>query len=78
MGSGVRRALAFFGVQVASWWELLKSLFIKEGHLELLGYAVVRLPFWEVDRRMGSDDSKEYLRGILHISDYFMMILDCK
>ena len=56
MGSGVRRALAFFGVQVASWWELL----IKGGHLELLGYAVVRLPFWEVDRRMGSDDSKEY------------------
>jgi hypothetical protein len=41
-------------VQVASWWELL----IKD--LELLGYAVVRLPFWEVDRRMGSDDSNEY------------------
>ena len=71
MGSGVRRALAFFGVQVASWWELL----IKD--LELLGYAVVRLPFWEVDQRKGSDERKESLRGILHISDYVMILKDC-
>jgi len=73
VGSGVRRALAFFHLQVASWWELL----IKVWHLEQLGNAVVSLPFSEVDRRMGSDDKNEYLRGKLHISDYFMIRKDC-
>jgi hypothetical protein len=44
---------------------------MKRRHLELLGYTVVRLPFWEWDQLTGSDElseRKEYLRGKLHIS----------
>jgi hypothetical protein len=41
---------------------------MKRRHLELLGYTVVSLPFWEWDRLTGSDERKEYLRGKLHIS----------
>jgi hypothetical protein len=40
---------------------------MKRRHLELLGYTVVSLPFWEWDQLTGSDE-KEYLRGKLHIS----------
>ncbi len=47
------------------------------GNDELLGYAIVSLPFWEVYQRKGSDDRKESLRGILHISDYVMILEDC-
>ena len=41
---------------------------MKRRHLELLGYTVVSLPFWEWDQLTGSDARKEYLRGKLHIS----------
>ena len=41
---------------------------MKRRHLELLGYTVVSLPFWEWDELTGSDERKEYLRGKLHIS----------
>jgi hypothetical protein len=41
---------------------------MKRRHLELLGYTVVSLPFWEWDRLTGSDERKEYLRGQLYIS----------
>jgi hypothetical protein len=41
---------------------------MKWRHLELLGYTVVSLPFWEWDQLTGSDERKEYLRGKLHIS----------
>jgi hypothetical protein len=41
---------------------------MKRRHLELLGYTVVSLPFWECDQLMGSDEREEYLRGKLHIS----------
>jgi hypothetical protein len=41
---------------------------MKRRHLELLGYTVVSLPFWEWDQLTGSDERKEYLRGKLHIS----------
>ena len=41
---------------------------MKRRHLELLGYIVVSLPFWEWDQLTGSDERKEYLRGKLHIS----------
>jgi len=37
-------------------------------HLELLGYIVVSLPFWEWDQLTGSDGRKEHLSGKLHIS----------
>jgi hypothetical protein len=40
---------------------------MKRRHLELLGYTVVSLPFWEWDKLTGSDERKEYLRGKLHI-----------
>jgi hypothetical protein len=40
---------------------------MKRRHLELLGYTVVSLPFWEWDQLTGSDERKEYLRGKLHI-----------
>ena len=41
---------------------------MKRRHLELLGYTVVSLPFWEWDQLTGSDERKEYLMGKLHIS----------
>ncbi len=41
---------------------------MKRRHLELLGYTVVSLPFWEWDQLTGSDERKEYLRGKLHIA----------
>jgi hypothetical protein len=41
---------------------------MKRRHLELLGYTVVSLPFWEWDQLTGSDERREYLRGKLHIS----------
>jgi hypothetical protein len=43
---------------------------MKRRHLELLGYTVVSLPFWEWDQLTltGSDERKKYLRGNLHIS----------
>jgi hypothetical protein len=41
---------------------------MKRRHLELLGYTVVSLPFWEWEELTGSDERKEYLRGKLHIS----------
>ena len=41
---------------------------MKRRHLELLGYTVISLPFWEWDQLAGSDERKEYLRGKLHIS----------
>jgi hypothetical protein len=41
---------------------------MKRRHLELLGYSVVSLPFWEWAHLSGSDERKEYLRGKLHIS----------
>jgi hypothetical protein len=41
---------------------------IKWRHLELLGYTVVSLHFWEWDLLTGSDERKEYLREKLHIS----------
>ena len=41
---------------------------MKWRHLELLGYTVVSLPFWEWDQLTGSDERTEYLRGKLHIS----------
>jgi hypothetical protein len=41
---------------------------MKRRHLELLGYTVVSLPFWEWDQLTGSKERKEYLRGKLHIS----------
>ena len=41
---------------------------MKRRHLELLGYAVVSLPFWEWDGLTESDARKEYLRSKLQIS----------
>jgi hypothetical protein len=41
---------------------------MKRRHLELLGYTVVSLPFWEWDGLTGSDERREYLRGKLHSS----------
>ena len=41
---------------------------MKRRHLELLGYSVVSLPFWEWDQLTGSDEREEYLRGKLHIA----------
>ena len=41
---------------------------MKRRHLELLGYTVVSLPFWEWDQLTRSDERTEYLRGKLHIS----------
>jgi hypothetical protein len=41
---------------------------MKRRHLELLGYTVVSLPFWEWNQLTESDERKEYLRGKLHIS----------
>ncbi len=41
---------------------------MKRQHLELLGYTVVRLPFWAWDRLTEGDERKEYLRGKLHAS----------
>jgi hypothetical protein len=41
---------------------------MKRRHLELLGYTVVSLPFWEWNELTGSDERQEYLRGKLHIS----------
>jgi hypothetical protein len=41
---------------------------MKRRHLELLGYTVVSLPFWEWGQLKTSDERKEYLRGKLHIS----------
>jgi hypothetical protein len=41
---------------------------MKRRHLELLGYTVVSLPFWEWNRLTESDERKEYLRDKLHIS----------
>jgi hypothetical protein len=40
---------------------------IKRRHLELLGYRLVSVPFWEWDRLTGSDERKKYLRGKMHI-----------
>jgi hypothetical protein len=42
---------------------------MKRRHLELLGYTVVSLPFWEWGQLAGSDERKEYLRGKLHIQE---------
>jgi hypothetical protein len=41
---------------------------MKRRHLELLGYNVVSLPFWEWGQMTGCNERKEYLRGKLHIS----------
>jgi hypothetical protein len=41
---------------------------MKRRHLELLDCTVVILPFWECNELTGSDERKEYLRGILHIT----------
>ena len=41
---------------------------MKRRHLELLGYTVVSLPFWEFNQLAESDKRKEYLRGKLQIS----------
>jgi hypothetical protein len=41
---------------------------MKRRHLELLGYTVVSLPFWEWNQLTRSDERKEYLRGKLHMS----------
>ena len=41
---------------------------MKRRHLELLGYTVVSVPFWEWGQLTGSDKRKEYLMGKLHIS----------
>jgi hypothetical protein len=41
---------------------------MKRRHLELLGYTVISLPFWEWDQLTGSDERKKYLRGKLHVS----------
>ncbi len=41
---------------------------MKRRNLELLGYTVVSLPFWEWDQLTGSDEKKEYLKGKLHSS----------
>jgi hypothetical protein len=41
---------------------------MKRRYLELLGFTVVSLPFWEWDQLTGNDERKEYLRGKLHIS----------
>jgi hypothetical protein len=41
---------------------------MKWRHLELLGYTVVSLPFWEWNQLTESDERKEYLRDKLHIS----------
>ena len=35
---------------------------MKRRHLELLGYTVVNLPFWDWNQLTGSDERKEYLR----------------
>jgi hypothetical protein len=40
---------------------------MKRRHLELLGYTVVSLPFWEWDQLTGSDERKKYIRGKLRI-----------
>jgi hypothetical protein len=40
---------------------------MKRRHLELLGYTVVSLPFWEWDQLTRSDERTEYLRGKLHM-----------
>jgi len=39
---------------------------MKRWHLELLGYTVVSLPFWEWDQLTGRQERTEYLRGKLH------------
>jgi hypothetical protein len=41
---------------------------MKRRHLELLGYTVVSVPFWEWYRLTGSDQRKEYLSGKLFMS----------
>jgi hypothetical protein len=41
---------------------------MKRRHLELLGYTVVNLPFWDWNQLTGSDERKEYLWGKLPIS----------
>jgi hypothetical protein len=41
---------------------------MKRRHLELLGYTVVSLHFWEWGRLKGSDERKKYLTVKLHIS----------
>jgi hypothetical protein len=46
----------------------LGGTLMKRRHLELLGYTVVSLAFWELVQLTGSDERKEYLRGKLHIS----------
>ena len=64
VGSGIGRALALFGMQVASWWDLDEAV----SYLELLGYTVVSLPFGgRLDLLTGSNETKEYLRGKLCI-----------
>jgi hypothetical protein len=40
---------------------------MKRRHLELLGYTVVSLSFWEWDQLTGSDEREAYLRVKLHI-----------
>jgi hypothetical protein len=52
----------FFGCKAATGATL-----IKRRHLELLGYRLVIVPFWEWDRLAGSDERKKYLRAKLHI-----------
>jgi hypothetical protein len=42
--------------------------FMKRRHLELLGYTVVSLPFWDWYQLTGRDERKEYLRAKLRIS----------
>ena len=41
---------------------------MKRRHLELLGYTVVSLPFWEWDQLTGSDERRKDIRHKLHIS----------
>jgi hypothetical protein len=38
---------------------------LKRRHLELLGHALVSVPYWDWDACKGSGDSEQYLRGTL-------------
>jgi hypothetical protein len=46
----------------------LGGTLMKRRHLELLGYTVVSLPYWEWDSLKKSDKRKEYVKDKLHIS----------
>jgi hypothetical protein len=68
-GASVGWAVEFDGP--SHFWACKSPLggaLMTQWHLELLGYTVVSLPFWEWGQLTGSDKRKEYLRGKLHIS----------